>query len=99
MPGGRKRLAQAPDMNIHGALLDEHMLAPHLVEQARTGEDPAGMRHEEVEEAQLGRPEIDRLVGGAHLVRRRVDAQAGDLDDVVGELRRATAHDCFYPGQ
>ena len=51
------------------------------------------MRHEEVQQAQLGGPQVDRLVARAHLVRRRVDAQAGDLDHVVGELRRAPAHD------
>jgi hypothetical protein len=39
------------------------------------------------------------LVAGAHLVRGGVDAQAGDLDHVVGELRRAAAHHRLDPRQ
>ena len=57
------------------------------------------MRHEEVQQAQLGGPQVDRLVAGGHHVGRRVDAQAGDLDHVVGELRRAPAHDRLDPRQ
>src|SRR5436190_3825061 len=92
VPGGRERLAQPPDVHVDRALLDEHVLAPDLVEQPRARENAPRMRHEEVQQAKLGGPEIDRLVARGDLVRRRIDAQAGDLDHVVGKLRRAPAH-------
>jgi len=45
VPGRRReRLAQAPDMYVDGALLDEHVLAPHLVEQPGAREHAAGVR-------------------------------------------------------
>src|SRR3954462_12409224 len=62
VPGGRECLAQAPDVDIDGGLLDETMPPPDFVEQARPREDPSGVRHEEVQQAQLRRPEVDRLV-------------------------------------
>src|SRR6266550_7101103 len=49
MPRRRKRLAQPSDMNVDRAFFDEHVLAPHFVEQPRAGEDPPGVRHEEVQ--------------------------------------------------
>src|SRR3954467_473806 len=83
MTGRRKRLAQPADMHIHRTLLDEHVLAPYLVQQPRPREHAPRMGHEEVKKAQLRGPEVDRLVARGDLVRGRVDAQAGDLDHVV----------------
>src|SRR5574341_1411162 len=68
----RERLAQSPDVDVDGALLDEHVLAPHFVQEPRAREDANRMGHEKVEQAKLGGPQVDRLVAGADLVGRRV---------------------------
>ena len=61
----RKRLAQATNVNVDGALFNEHVLAPDFVEQARPGEHSAGVRHEEMQKTKLGGPQIDRLTLGS----------------------------------
>ena len=92
MPGGLERLAQAADVHVHRALLDEDVVAPHLVEELRARIDAPGMRHEEVQQAELGGRELDALVARrVTRVRGRVEAQAFDLDHVARELRRAPA--------
>ena len=40
-PVGVERLAQAADVHVDRALLDEHVLAPDLVQQARAREHAA----------------------------------------------------------
>src|SRR5580698_6032129 len=54
-----ERLAQAADMDVDGALVDIDVAAPHPVEQLLAGEHPAGAFHQEFEQAELGRAEID----------------------------------------
>src|ERR1051325_9907820 len=48
-----ERLAQALDVDVDGALLDEHMVAPHTVEQLRAAVHALRMRHEEMQQAEL----------------------------------------------
>src|SRR3984957_10741835 len=55
-----ERLAQAADVDVDGALVDIDVAAPHPVEQLLAGEYPAGTLHQVFEQAELGRPEIDR---------------------------------------
>ena len=86
-----QRLAQPADVHIDGALLDEHMVAPYLVEQLRAGVHALGMGHEKMQQAEFGRPQVQRLAVAADPVRDRIQAQAVDLDRVVGHLRRAPA--------
>ena len=90
----RQRLAQALDMHADRALLDEHMVAPHAVEQLRPAVHPLRVGHEEVQQAEFGRPDLDLAPVARHAARRRVEPQAGHLDRVVerlGPLRRSTA--------
>src|SRR5580704_6649423 len=55
-----ERLAQAADMDVDGALVDIDVAAPDAIEQLLAGEHPAGAFHQEFEQAEFGRPEIDR---------------------------------------
>src|SRR5882762_2777230 len=86
VPGRLQLLAQAPDMHVDGALLDEYVVAPDLVEELGARVDALGMGHEEMQQAELGGPELDDLAVGGHAARRRIEAQPADLDHVVGEL-------------
>src|SRR6476646_10328243 len=52
-------LAQPPDMDIDGALVDIDVRAPHAVEQLLARENPARPLHEEFEQPEFGRAEID----------------------------------------
>src|SRR4029077_4782088 len=55
-----ERLAQAADMDGDGALVDIDGRAPDAIEQLLAGKHPAGALHQEFEQPELGRPEIDR---------------------------------------
>jgi hypothetical protein len=57
------------------------------------------VRHEEMQQPELGGPELDRAAAVAHAMRRGVELQARELDDVVGQLRRAPAHDRLDAGE
>src|SRR5260221_129680 len=58
-----ERLAQPPDMNVDGALVDVDVAAPDTVEKLLAGKDAAGALHEEFKQAIFGRSEIDRMAG------------------------------------
>src|SRR5688572_911600 len=49
--GGLERLAQAPDVHVDRALLDEHVVAPHVIEELRAGVDALWVGHQEVQQA------------------------------------------------
>ena len=55
-----EREAQAPDVNVDGALLDVDVVAPDLVEQLRARVHALGPRQEEAQQPELGRTECDR---------------------------------------
>src|SRR5580693_10069814 len=61
-----ERLAQAADMDVDGPLVDIDVAAPHPVEQLLAGKHPAGTFHQEFEQAELGRAEIDRAGRARH---------------------------------
>src|ERR1700728_1849804 len=47
-----ERLAQAANMDVHGALVDIDVAAPHPVEQLLAAKDPARTFHEKFEQAE-----------------------------------------------
>src|SRR5262249_39165500 len=55
-----ERLAQPPDVDVDGALVDVDLAAPDPVEQLLAREHAAGPLHQKLEQAIFGRPEIDR---------------------------------------
>jgi hypothetical protein len=78
---------------VHRALLDVNVVAPDVVEELGARIDAPGMRHEEVQQPELGGRKVEALLARAHAVARRVQAQAVDLDRVAGKLRRAPPQD------
>src|ERR1700722_2642286 len=60
LAAGVEQFAQAPDMHIHGALVDIDVAAPYAVEQLLAAEHAAGMLEKEFQQPVFGRTEIDR---------------------------------------
>ena len=78
-------------MDVDSAFLDEHVVAPDLVEQLRAREHAFWMRHEEMQQAEFRGADLQRLAVAGQAVCDRVQLQAAHVDDVVGELGRAAA--------
>src|SRR5687768_1249763 len=66
-------LAQAPDMDVHGAFVDIDVVAPDAVEQLLARIDAARMPHQIFEQAIFGRPEMDFAAGAADAVAGAVE--------------------------
>src|SRR4029453_13366727 len=60
LAAGIEQFAQTADMDVDGALVDIDVAAPDAVEQLLAAEDAAGMLQEKLQQAILGRAEIDR---------------------------------------
>ena len=63
-------------MHIHGTLLDEHLRAPHLVEQLRAAIHAFGVGHEKMQQAKLRRPQFDSSAVCRHAMRCRRQLQS-----------------------
>src|SRR5689334_2568971 len=79
----RERLAQPLDVDVDRALLDEHVVAPDAVEQLRAAVDALGVRHQEVQQLELGRADPDLAAVADDPPRRRIERERADLDDGV----------------
>ena len=77
-----QRLAQAFDVDVHRAFLDEDVVAPHLVEQLRAAVHPFGMFHQVVQQLEFGRAHLQCLRLEGHPVGARVQQQISDGDAV-----------------
>src|SRR5688572_10033570 len=86
-------------MDVHGALLHEDAIAPHLVEQLRAAVDAFGMRHEEVQHAELDVAQLNFLPVAGDETRGGVEHDPGQLDGLVGELGLAAPDDRPDPRQ
>src|SRR5258708_14799251 len=60
VPARRKRLAKAPDVDVDGATLDEHVVSPHPVEDLLAPVHAVEISHEEGQQLHFA---------GAHLER------------------------------
>ena len=78
-------------MHIHRALLDEDMIAPHLVEQLPAAVHALGVLHEVVQQLELGRAHLQHLAIVGHPVCRCVQQQRADGDRAARLLGRAPA--------
>ena len=68
------RFAQPADMHIDGTFIDLRGAAPDAVEQLRPAQNPAGIFHEQLEQAVFRRPEIDLAAEARDAVRGTVDS-------------------------
>src|SRR5690349_4852073 len=83
-----ERLAQPPDVDIHRALLDEDVVAPHLVEKLRARVNALGVSHQEMQQPEFRRAEREGGAVAAYPVTARIEREAGDVHGIVGRLRR-----------
>src|ERR1044071_2640705 len=58
-----ERAAQPPDVHVDGTLVDVDIATPHAVEQLFAGIDAARVLHQEFEQPELGRPEVNLAAG------------------------------------
>src|SRR5262249_29909030 len=77
-------LADRADVDVDVAVDHDRVLSDGARQQLVAREDASGVRHEEVEQADLGRRERDRLAVHEHLVAADVDHEAGELDPLAG---------------
>ena len=82
-----QRLAQAADVHVDRAGLDIDVRAPDRVEQLLAAEHPAGVLHQIVEQAELGRAQVHLLAAAAHPVGDPVDDDVAVADAVLGQAR------------
>ena len=78
-------------MDVDGALVDIDVVAPDRVEQLLAREDPAGALHQEFEQLELGRPEMQLAAVPADAVRLAVEL------DVAG-ASAGSRHGRAWPG-
>src|SRR3954470_19073936 len=72
------RLAQTADVNVDGALVDINFRAPDAVEQLLAREHAPRPLHQKLEQAVLGRPELDRPAATRHALLLAVELQVAD---------------------
>ena len=81
-------------MHVHRAFLDENVVTPDLIQQLRARVDALGMRHEEVQQPELGGSELDRLAVAGDAVARGIETQpptSTRSSVICGARRRSTA--------
>src|ERR1700733_874434 len=89
-----ERLAQAADMDVDGALVDIDVAAPDAVEQLLAREHPAGALHQEFEQTELGRPEVDRTACPRHALFFAVELEIADVEHHGDALGAGAAQEC-----
>src|SRR6266404_3163461 len=86
------RLAQAADVDVDGACLDIDVMTPYLVEQLLARKDAAGMLHEEAQQAELRRPEMDRSALTGYAMGYEIHGKIGEAQHLLGARRLGAAH-------
>src|ERR1700734_1512358 len=90
-------LAQTPDMHVDRALLDVHIATPDPVEQLFTAIDPLGVRHEEFQQAILGRTERDGALADHDAMPGAIQSQLIDPDQLGFILAAAATQHRIHP--
>src|ERR1700692_3996852 len=84
-------------MRVHRPLSNGYVIAPDLIQQLRAAMHAFRMRHEEMQQTEFSRAEIELDIVGmavcvrSHAMRSRIESQAIDGYHVVRQLRRAPA--------
>ena len=74
------RLAQPADVHVDQVALRIEVQVPHALEQHGARHHLAGAAHEELEELELARGELDLAPGARHAPRQQVELQVLDLE-------------------
>src|SRR5882762_9740043 len=86
---GFERLAQSPDMHVHGALFHEDVVAPYLVQQLGARMHSLRVRHQKMQQAEFSGAQYHRFAVARDAVAGRIEFQPPELHHVIGHLRRA----------
>ena len=89
LPERLEREAQAPDVDVDGALLDVDVIAPHLIEQLRARVHALGTREQEAQQPKLGRTERNRPAVDRHAMRRGIELERAGSERFLRRLGRA----------
>ena len=81
-------------MHVHRTLFDVDMVAPHAVEQLCAAVHALCTRHKVIQQLEFHGAELEQLVFKVNPVRRRVQAQATDLQGHSGRFRHLAPQDC-----
>ena len=81
--GGAELLADGGDVDVDGAVGDEHVGAHGLVHELVARQHAAAGADEGGQQLELGERELDRLAVDGHLVLGRVDRQRPGLEDAA----------------
>src|SRR3954469_15764884 len=70
-------------MHVDGSFIDVDVTAPDTVQQLLPREDAPGPLHQELEQLELGRPEMQLLATAAHAVLPAVEMQVMGRENVA----------------
>jgi hypothetical protein len=73
-------LSQPAHMHVDDVGLRVEMIVPHIFEQHRARHHLAGVSHEEFEQAEFARQELDVLRAASHAARQQVHLEIADLE-------------------
>ena len=81
-----QRLAQATNMDVYRAFFHKNVITPDLIQQLGAGKYALGVCHEEMQQAELGRPNGQRHALAGQAVRAGVQLKVANRDHVIGQL-------------
>src|SRR3954454_21378626 len=84
-------------MHVDGPLVDIDITAPDPVQQLLAREDPPGAQHQEFEQLELGRSEMQFLAVASHAVLSAVEMQVMRQENVAGMRRAASPEQAAHP--
>ena len=91
-------LAQAADVDVHGARFDKGIIAPDLVEQLFARIDPAGVLDEMAQKTKFNLAQLHRLPCAGHTMGRKVHDDIGEAQLVRFQCRSRPAQHCMDAG-
>lgn len=81
-------------MHVNGTVFHINVSAPDVIKQLLTAINPLWVGHKEVQQLELGRPHVQRLIVSHHAVGGRIRLSpciSITSSTAIGEMRRMTA--------
>src|SRR4030067_392804 len=96
-PGRFQCGAQAANMHVHCAFLDEYLRSQYLIEQLRAAIHALRMGHEKMQQTKLRRSQLHTGTFCSHAMRRRRQLQPARRHRFIQHGRNMTAQNRAYP--
>src|SRR5262249_5888287 len=94
--GGVELLAQVADVGLDDVRVAAEVVAPDVLEDLSLRQDTTRVQHEETEEVELGRGELDPALAAEDLVAALVEHEVGELEQVPRQLARGATQDRLH---